>query len=138
MSEVTDTYEYWERYFFDLSFFGIISIILLNLIFGIIIDAFSDIRDKLKTVEIDVKERCFICGLSRIEFETKNKSWVDHVQKEHNVFAYLYFILYIQKKPTSECNAVEKFVKERVLENDSTFFPTGMCFAITHTNEGDI
>ncbi len=76
-----------------------VTIILLNLIFGIIIDAFADMRDARNAIESDVKERCFICGLGRFEFETKNKSWCDHTQKEHNAYAYLYFILYVQHKP---------------------------------------
>jgi inositol 1,4,5-triphosphate receptor type 1 len=74
-----DASKYWIRYVFDLSYFCIVMILLLNLIFGIIIDAFADMRDFQNQLEIDVKERCFICGLNRIVFETKNKSWLDHI-----------------------------------------------------------
>jgi hypothetical protein len=76
---VQDYDTYWMRYTFDLTFFFLVTIILLNLIFGIIIDAFADMRDARNQVDHDVKERCFICGLNRFEFETKNKSWFDHV-----------------------------------------------------------
>jgi hypothetical protein len=36
------------RFFFDLSFFLILIIIWLNIIFGIIIDAFAELRDAKK------------------------------------------------------------------------------------------
>ena len=115
---------------FDLTFFFLVIIILLNLIFGIIIDAFADMRDARNRAETDVKERCFICNLNRFEFETKNKSWFDHTQKEHNAFAYLYFILYVQHKPDDQCTGVEKYVKKLVQQEDPRFFPNGECLAI--------
>jgi hypothetical protein len=37
--------KFWIRYVFDLSFFCFVVILLLNLIVGIIIDAFADMRD---------------------------------------------------------------------------------------------
>ena len=63
--------DYWIRYIYDLSFFILIIIIMLNLIFGIIIDAFADMRDEKNYIEEDIKDKCFICGLSRFEFEIK-------------------------------------------------------------------
>lgn len=107
----------------------------MNLIFGIIIDAFANMRDEKNAIEADVKERCFICGLNRFEFETKNKSWFDHIYKEHNAFAYLYFIMYVQHKPGNECTGVEKYVKSLVLKEDPQFFPVGQCLAIGYATE---
>lgn len=126
---------YWMRYVFDLSFFFIVTILLLNLIFGIIIDAFADMRDARNAIDNDVKGRCFICGLNRFEFETKNKSWFDHVEKEHNAFAYLYFILYVQAKPGNQCTGVEKYVKALILKEDPAFFPVGKCLSIGHGSQ---
>jgi hypothetical protein len=116
-----------------LTFFCLVIILLLNLIFGIIIDAFADMRDSRNQLETDVKERCFICGLNRFEFETKNKSWLDHIQKEHNAYAYLYFILYVQAKADNLCNGVEKYVKSMILKENAGFFPVGRCLSINGT-----
>ena len=128
---------YWVRYIFDITFFCLVIILLLNLIFGIIIDAFADMRDTRNKLETDVKERCFICGLNRVEFETKNKSWIDHIQKEHNAYAYLYFILYVQVKPGNQCNGVEKYVKALIMKESPTFFPVGRCLAIHGNSSRD-
>lgn len=42
-----NTGEFWGRFFFDISFFFIVKMFLLNVIAGIIIDAFSELRDEL-------------------------------------------------------------------------------------------
>ena len=62
---------YWGRWLFDLTFFIFIIIIMLNLIFGIIIDAFADMRDSRNKTEQEVREKCFICGISRFNFEAQ-------------------------------------------------------------------
>lgn len=44
-SEKDSSNEYMERFFFDLSFKIIVIIIMLNILFGIIIDTFGELRD---------------------------------------------------------------------------------------------
>jgi len=39
---------YWSRYAYDLSFFVVINILFINIIFGIILDTFSQLRDNYK------------------------------------------------------------------------------------------
>ena len=38
--------DYYPRFVFDLSFFILVTLIMLNIIHGIIIDAFADLRDQ--------------------------------------------------------------------------------------------
>lgn len=50
------------RIIYDLLFFFIVIIIVLNLIFGVIIDTFADLRsDKQQKDEI-LRNSCFVCG----------------------------------------------------------------------------
>ena len=53
---------YGVRYLYDLLFFMVVKMAFLNIIFGIIIDTFADLRDKRNTMEVDMKNVCFICG----------------------------------------------------------------------------
>jgi inositol 1,4,5-triphosphate receptor type 1 len=43
----------------------------MNLVFGIIIDAFGDMRDSRKEQDEDIINKCFVCGINRFEFEVK-------------------------------------------------------------------
>ena len=44
--------------------------LLLNLIFGILLDAFAELRDRDKALKEDIEQKCLICGLEKRNFET--------------------------------------------------------------------
>ena len=50
------------RVVYDMLFFFIVIIIVLNLIFGVIIDTFADLRSEKQQKEETLKNSCFICG----------------------------------------------------------------------------
>ena len=52
------------RVIYDMLFFFIVIIIVLNLIFGVIIDTFADLRSEKQQKEEIMKNSCFICGKS--------------------------------------------------------------------------
>jgi hypothetical protein len=64
----------WGRIVFDNLFNFIILILIIQIISGIIIDTFSNLREKQEYVNEDVVNRCFICGLSRDDIEKLEKS----------------------------------------------------------------
>jgi len=56
---------YYIKFFFDISFFLLITTIILNVVFGIIIDSFAQLREESMFVESDIKNFCFMCNLDR-------------------------------------------------------------------------
>ena len=66
MSYSSDNATYYAiRYFYDLIFFASINIVFLNIIFGIIVDTFAELREKKNKMDEDKKTICFICGEDR-------------------------------------------------------------------------
>lgn len=59
------------RVIYDLLFFFIIIVIVLNLIFGVIIDTFADLRSEKQQKETDLKNTCFICGMFILKFHER-------------------------------------------------------------------
>ena len=53
---------FFPRVIYDMLFFFIVIIIVLNLIFGVIIDTFADLRSEKQQKEDILKNSCFICG----------------------------------------------------------------------------
>ncbi len=54
---------FYGRVIFDLSFFFLVIIIIIqNLVFGVIIDTFADLRTEKNKEEDMIKNTCFICG----------------------------------------------------------------------------
>ena len=46
-----------------------------GMIYGIIIDAFTEQRNKEKKYEVDKKDICFICGIDRITCEKNGQKY---------------------------------------------------------------
>lgn len=103
---------YWYRLMFDLSFFVLVSICLMNIVFGTIIDAFAALRDKRKEIEGLIKNKCFVCELNKHEIESCGEGWHIHISKSHNLNSYLKFFLFLELKEVNDCNGIEKHVKE--------------------------
>ena len=58
---------YFLSFLIKISSFSLINIIFLNIIFGIIIDTFAELRDEKSRIDEDMKNICFICGLDRYD-----------------------------------------------------------------------
>ena len=122
-----DKTSYLVHTLFDLSFFIIIVTILLNLIFGMIIDAFGDLRDEKSSNEEDMENVCFICGLQRSEYE-RTDNFEKHIAKEHNMWVYLAYLIYIQDKArlySTEMTDTEDYVSDRYHNKDYIWIPIG-------------
>ena len=115
--------KYWPVFFISMLYFILVVIVLLNIIFGIIIDTFAELRDQRKEMLNDIENKCFICGLDKFQFEVWRLPWKNHVNMDHNIYAYLAYIIYIKHKPEEDCNGIELYVKEKIREKDVAFFP---------------
>lgn len=128
------------RVVYDLLFFFIVIIIVLNLIFGVIIDTFADLRSEKQRKEEILKTTCFICGmykpvvhsvlyekhctiyleqwcnssclagLERDKFDNKTVSFDEHIKSEHNMWHYLYFLVLVRVKDPTEYTGPESYV----------------------------
>ena len=98
------------RVVYDLLFFFIVIIITLNLIFGVIIDTFGDLRQEKQEKDYTQRNTCFICGLDRSKFDNKTVSFDEHIKLEHNMWHYLYFLILIKVKDKTEFTGPESFV----------------------------
>ncbi|CAJ0565469.1 unnamed protein product, partial [Mesorhabditis spiculigera] len=113
---------YW-RILYDMSFFVVCIVIVLNLIFGVIIDTFGDLRTEKNEKEDILKNSCFICGLERGKFDNRSVSFEDHREKEHNLWHYLYFIVWLKIKDETEFTGPESYVHECIINRDLDWFP---------------
>lgn len=101
---------FMARVVYDLLFFFIVIIIVLNLIFGVIIDTFADLRSEKQQKELILKNTCFICGLNRAAFDNRTVSFEEHIKNEHNMWQYLYFMVLIRVKDPTEFTGPESYV----------------------------
>lgn len=97
------------KVFFDLSFFIIITVIILNIVFGVIIDTFDDMRTKFMDrgesmvvlfyeLEAILKNYCLICSNQRQEFEEDGTNFNIHKTVQHQLWLYVYYVKYLMHK----------------------------------------
>lgn len=116
----------WREYFWVLyvvGYFIFVGAILLNVIFALIVDTFSNLRELTKQSELVLSNNCFICNLDREKFPDFNT----HIEQEHNRFHYVFFFVYLKNlrhsKGIEQMSTVELYVHDRILERDFSFIP---------------
>jgi len=114
---------FWPRFIFDLTFYMLIIIILLNVVFGIILDTFGELRDDRQAFEEDIKTKCFICALPDNTFQQKALGFKYHIKSEHNLWNYVYFFTYLDLKSRDEYTFAEEYVYDKKKASDISFFP---------------
>jgi hypothetical protein len=85
-----------DRYPVDVLYFLVVLVVLLNVVFGIIIDTFGNLRNKKIQRLIDTTEKCFICGIDKQIFDRSSlqpNGFKTHITADHNMWNYLAFIV---------------------------------------------
>lgn len=103
---------YWWRILYDMAWFFLINVLMLNIIFGIIIDSFAELRDLRNAKQKEIEDVCLICGINKKDLKLRRLSWNQHKQKDHEPIAYLAFILHINNETLENSDGAEKYVKE--------------------------
>ncbi|XP_041852186.1 inositol 1,4,5-trisphosphate receptor type 2 [Melanotaenia boesemani] len=124
------------RVVYDLLFYFIVIIIVLNLIFGVIIDTFADLRSEKQKKEEILKTTCFICGLQRDKFDNKTVSFEEHIKSEHNMWHYLYFLVLVRVKDPTEYTGPESYVAQMIKKKNLEWFPRMRAMSLV-SSEGD-
>ena len=68
----------------------------LNLILGIVVDTFGEMRNRRALKEADTRGSCFVCGLPSHVFDKLPSKFTGHVKNEHNMWDYMYYTKYLE------------------------------------------
>jgi len=146
------------RYGFDLLFVVLISIFLLNIVFGIIIDTFGSLREQQHDREDLLSNYCFICGLPRQDFDAASSEYKKkheamssgnsasfgggynfHMSNEHNVYDYLGFIVYLERKDKTDFTGLESYVSSELEKGEyGTWLPHMRALGINATDTDEV
>lgn len=114
---------YLGRFFYEVTNFISVNFIILSIIFGIIIDAFVELRDRSLRDANDKINVCFICGASREQLEKKRKNFNEHIKKRHDLWTYVDYIIGLKFVDVQETNAVNSYVIKQVEKKQIAWFP---------------
>uniref|UniRef100_A0A1I8JHH3 Ion_trans domain-containing protein n=1 Tax=Macrostomum lignano TaxID=282301 RepID=A0A1I8JHH3_9PLAT len=127
--------EYVWMALFSITFFVLISTIGLNIIFGIIVDTFSQLRDKKWMAETDMRNCCFICSRNNYDFEHHGQGFDHHVRTEHNMWAYIFFFIHLEDTATNDYTSLDLHVHKMLKEERFEFFPLNRALCLSAKDE---
>jgi len=137
LSEVSPSVTNWyERVVYDLSYFVIITTVLMNVIFGIILDTFGSLRDETSEREEYMRATCFISCLERSEIEKATntlenpeiKNGYKYIEEiKQNKWNYLNYIFYLFRKEETEYSGPESYVSAQLKDGDIAWIPLKKC-----------
>lgn len=81
--------------YLSLSFYLITTMVLLNLVVGIFVESFMLVTKENEEALNVMQTRCFICDLTRADFEKQNADFDHHVKYEHNMMSYMFYYFYL-------------------------------------------
>lgn len=120
---------------FNVAFYVVISLILLNVILGIIVDTFGQLRDQRAETEDYKSNVCFICSIERETFQKNSIEFKKHIEDDHNKWHYLYFFAYLKERCTNnqmnqlselECSIADGITNRSYI----SFFPIEMSMSL--------
>jgi hypothetical protein len=115
---------YLSRLLLDDLFFVLIIIILVDLVFGIILNSFDELRHRNQKYKYDKKNYCLICHSNKKVLENIHVDFNDHINSVHNVWNYVEYMISLKLKDFHELNAINQYVRSMIEKKDITWLPT--------------
>jgi ryanodine receptor 2 len=135
-ADMDDRAQWRNRIIYDLTFFIILGVLLFDVVTGIILDTFGELREEVNDRKDKMENETFISGIGRDKIEELPQEIEFSVinENDQNVWNYLFFIIYVKNKDPGELNGIESFVKECLENEDTSWFPQKTSWRIEYTN----
>ena len=140
MEKASYTFEkgyYVARFFYEELYFLILVILMLNMIYGIITDAFSELRNKVEKIIRDKQEVCFICGIDKETCEKKGEKFEEHLTNVHNLWIYVEYMIGLRFVDIQDTNAINSYVIESLEQKELVWFPYDETAMAGEENQGE-
>ena len=69
---------------------------------------------------------CFICSIDRNTFDKYADGFEKHISRDHNLWQYVFYIVHLQSKDSTEYTGIESYVMENVI----SFSLLSNCFIV--------
>ena len=115
---------YITRLILDDIYFLLIVIIMIDLVFGIIINSFDELRHRNQKNNTDMENYCLICNSNRLLLEKMRINFNDHINNYHNCWNYIEYMISLKLKDIQDLNTLNQYVRAKIERNDISFLPT--------------
>jgi len=123
------------NFVFQFTFWVLVITILLNVIFGIIIDTFGELRANHTFKKNHMENTCFVCGIDRFRLDTKGNGFERHIKEDHYMWWYLFLVVYLNAKESTAYNGWEQYVASKLKVDDFSFVPRNSAVVLKEVQE---
>lgn len=137
---------WYARLSFDLSYFVVITTVLMNVIFGIILDQFGQLRDDTSHRFSYFKNTTMIACIDRSNIEeialakgiSGGWDYLEHpYHGKHHCWKYLNFIFYLRTKDPTEYLGAESIIAVLLEDGEASWLPRQTCKLMVSNESGD-
>ncbi|CAD8158586.1 unnamed protein product [Paramecium pentaurelia] len=126
------------RFVFDVLFKFILVFLIINMVAGIIIDTFGALKDEMLEKQSNLEDYCFICGIQSEKLDKSTQyGHYSHIKKNHHMWNYVYYKVYLFFKPKNDLSGNETYVKRLMINNEIDWFPVKKAIGFTDEDEED-
>ena len=108
--------------FIDL-YFIVIIVVMIAVLLGVIIDTFVELRETSDKQTYSKESICFICGASRDELEKDNINYENHVNNDHFIWNYAFYMIGLRFEDPQELNAINSYAFEAIEKKAISWIP---------------
>jgi len=118
-------WKFWPRFVYDHLFNISLMVLLLNIVFGLVIDTFSEMRAEAEAIRADMESKCTICDLPAARFETSGNGFLAHRNFDHNMWDYYFLFAFLHRKNDLEFTGIESYLNGKLddIHEAKSIFP---------------
>jgi hypothetical protein len=81
---------------------------------------------------------CYICNFERLIFDKDSEGGFDrHIQADHNLWQYVFYIVHLNTKDSSDYTGIESYVNEKLCEQDYSWIPRQKALCLQNSQDQD-
>eukprot|EP00658_Telonema_sp_P-2_P035750 TRINITY_DN25955_c0_g2_i5.p1 TRINITY_DN25955_c0_g2~~TRINITY_DN25955_c0_g2_i5.p1 ORF type:complete len:2991 (-),score=721.49 TRINITY_DN25955_c0_g2_i5:376-9348(-) len=127
------------RFLYDHLFNVLLLILLLNIVFGVVIDTFADMRNQTDALQDDKTVFCTVCSCPSARFENVGRGFDYHIKYEHNMWDYYALFAYLIKKNPLEFTGIESYLYTQITQKDPySIFPVNKSLTLESTGYSNL
>lgn len=84
-----------------------------------------------------MKNYCTICSYHREIFDKHAQGFEYHIQEEHNVWNYLFYVYGLKKKDSTEYSGMESYVSKMIKNGNISWIPIQRALSVSEAFESN-
>ncbi|CAK9103503.1 4 [Durusdinium trenchii] len=134
--------DWTQRMIYDMSYFIIFGVIVLNTVVGLIVDSFGALRLDMEARENDQQTQTFISCIDRRDVEQVAQShgiadgFEFHETYRQNKWDYMAFIFHLCEAQLEDLTGPEHYIRQLMDKGDAKWFPIGQSKFLEGTSMG--